>query len=114
MIKLTKALAAWNTPNFKDTLKSEIEQLTPEALPLQQGLTQSSYVSSDNITAMILNVTEEPGHIRVKTGIFYSGLIPGCNCADDPTPEEKYTEHCELQFDIDKITADTTVTLLTE
>lgn len=112
MIKLARTLAAWNTANFKDTLKGEIEQLAAEVLPLQQGLSQSSYVSNDNITAMILTVTEEPGLIRIKTGIFYSGLIPGCNCADDPTPEEKYTEHCELQFDIDKITAETTITFL--
>ena len=51
-------------------------------------------------------------HIRAKAGIFYTGIIPGCSCANDPTPETEYSEYCEVLFDINKRTAETLVTLL--
>ncbi|MEJ2554072.1 MAG: hypothetical protein P8079_08700 [Gammaproteobacteria bacterium] len=81
-------------------------------LPLQQGLSQSSYAAEGGFQVMIISVAEGPGFIRAKTGIFYAGLIPGCCCTDDPTPASEYSEYCELQFDISKKTAETTVMLL--
>jgi hypothetical protein len=112
MIQLAKSLKAWETPGFEDILKAEIEHLDMAALPLQQGLSQSSYAVEDNFHVMIISVCEEFDLIKAKTGIFYSGLIPGCSCADDPTPVGEYFEYCEVRFDIDKKTADTTMTLL--
>lgn len=114
MTQLTTVLNAWGSPAFEPTLKQVIEQLDVDLLPLQQGLSQSSYTDGANRSVMIMNVADEAGFIRVKTGIFYSGIIPGCSCADDPTPMSELTEYCEVQFDIDKITAETTVTLLTK
>jgi hypothetical protein len=112
MMQLTKSLATWGAPAFKQTLAAEIEQLDPALLPLQQGLSRSSYAIGTNLKAIVLGVTEEAGFIRAKTGIFYSGIIAGCSCADDPTPVDEVTEYCVVQFDIDKATAATTVTLL--
>ena len=114
MLKLPAALNAWGTPAFEETLKHAITQIDVALLPLQQGLSQSSYTSGENRTVLIISTTDEAGFIRVKTGIFYTGIIAGCSCADDPTPMSALTEHCEVQFDIDKMTAETTVTLLKE
>jgi hypothetical protein len=47
-------------------------------------------------------------------GVFFSGIITGCSCADDPTPVETQNEYCELLFAIDKATAETTITLLAD
>ena len=112
MIQLTESLKAWQTPDFAKILKEEIEGLDVMALPLQQGLAHSSYALEDKFQVMIITVSEASDLIRVKTGIFYSGLIPGCSCADDPTPVTEYSEYCELSFAINKVTADTTVTLM--
>jgi len=114
MIRLSKALAAWGTPGFEDILKGEIEQLDAGQLPLQQGLSTGSYALDDKITAMIIGVTGEAEAIHVKAGIFYAGIISGCNCADDPTPVDTNSEYCVIVLDINKITAVTTVTLLAE
>jgi hypothetical protein len=111
-LMLMESLRAWKTPAFTDVLKEELEGLDVAALPLQQGLAHSSYALEDKFQVMIISVSEESNLIRVKTGIFYSGLIPGCSCADDPTPATEYSEYCEVSFVINKITADTTVTLL--
>jgi hypothetical protein len=65
-----------------------------------------------SLCAMILSVTEQPECIQVKAGLFYTGSVAGCSCADDPTPLDEINEYCEARFDIDKQTAATTITLL--
>ena len=114
MLRLTKTLNAWGSPDFKDILKDEIEHLDAEQLPLQQGLSTGSYAIDGKFSAMIIGVSEAAGNIRVKAGIFYSGIIAGCSCADDPTPVNEESEYCVVQLDIDKHTAETTVALLAE
>ena len=114
MTRLPKSLNAWGSPDFEDILKAEIEQLGADQLPLQQGLSTSSYALDDNLNVRIISVSEDADFIRAKVGIFYSGMTPGCSCADDPTPVEEQVEYCVVQIDINKITAETTVILLAE
>ena len=113
-MQLDTVLDAWGTVAFETILKHEITQMDIDQLPLQLALSQSSYTDGVDRKILIMSVTEGATFIRAKAGIFYSGIIPGCSCADDPTPMSSLTEYCEVQFDIDKITAKTTVTLLTE
>lgn len=115
MIRLSKALAAWGTPEFNTALKRELEQLPMDALPLQAGLSASSYVlEKNNITAMVIDAREQGERVRAKVGIFYSGILGGCACADDPTPVNENSEYCVVQLDIDRATADTVATLVNE
>ena len=112
MIRLPDSVRAWNTPDFEAVAKREIAALAPTALPLQQALSVSSHVADAPIEASILAAWEEAGHIRVKAGIFYSGIIAGCSCADDPTPISEQAEYCVVRIDIEPATAVATVTLL--
>ncbi|MCW9030529.1 MAG: hypothetical protein OQK58_03495 [Gammaproteobacteria bacterium] len=114
MIKLTNVIKKWDTPGFKDYLKSELQNINPSALPLQQGLSLSSYVGQTPFSVVILNIKEQDNHIVVKTGIFYTGIIAGCSCSDDPSPVDEQNEYCELQFTINKNTAETEVSLLND
>lgn len=81
-------------------------------LPLQQALSQSSHVSDSNINVIILNTSTNETCIIAKVGIFYAGIIAGSCCSDDPTPVDEIQEYCELEFSIDKQTAEFSVTLL--
>lgn len=102
---LTNSLKSWGTPQFNDTLKQEVAELNIDVLPLQQGLTASSYVL-DNARSVIVIIASEATHaIRAKVGIFYSGVLAGCSCADDPTPVEAVSEYCEVWLAINKTTA---------
>ncbi len=112
MIQLSKALNAWGTPEFEVVLKTELEQLGAEQLPLQQGLSVGSYATGNNIQVMIISTSEQPGVISAKAGIFYTGIIAGCNCADDPSPVEEHSEYCEVSIEIDKNSAAAKVVLL--
>ena len=112
MFYLTSSASAWNSDSFNEVLKKEIRSIDSELLPLQQGLSHSNFANGDNMSAVILNSEEIDGSIRVKAGLFYTGIIAGCSCADDPTPVDENNEYCEVLFSIDIKTAQTTVSLL--
>ncbi len=114
MPKLADSLHAWGTPDFKRILKSEIEQLDASQLPLQQGLTIGSYALDDKLDVIVIGAAEAEGYIRVKAGIFYTSIIAGCSCADDPTPIDENNEYCVMQVDINTITAEAALTLLAD
>ena len=114
MIKLIGSLEAWGTPDFETTLQEEIQELETSILPLQEGLSQSSYVSDTAISVLILNISETAHDILARIGIYYAGVIAGSCCADDPTPMSEQNEYCEVQFNINKLTAETTVSLLND
>lgn len=111
MIHLPRARDAWNSPDFKRILKFEVEQLGARQLPLQQGLSATSYALDDGFEVMVLRAAELDDRIQAKVGVFFSGITAGCNCANDPTPVEPQNEYCELMIDIDKATAQATVRL---
>ncbi len=111
MIRLEKSLRAWGTSAFNEVLKSEIEQLDTHSLPLQQGLSRSSHVADSGFRVMILRASEHGDSLYIKAGIFYSGIIAGCSCADDPTPVPEQSEYCEIVLEISKPTAETRITL---
>jgi len=114
MIRFADALQAWGRPDFNDVLKREIERLDCVQLPLQQGLSSSSHALGDRISAMIIEASDAGSVIRAKAGIFYTGIVAGCSCADDPTPVTEQHEYCVVQLTIDKATAETTLRLLAE
>lgn len=109
---LKKTLYSIRASAIKKIAKEEIEGIDPLLLPLQQGLTLSSYVGNTPFKAVVLNITSEKENIAVKSGIFYTGIIAGCSCSDDPSPTDEQNEYCELLFMINKQTAETSVKLL--
>jgi hypothetical protein len=113
MIHLPNARDAWNTAGFEQVLKRELEGIDISQLPLQQGLTLSSMVSSEPFSAIVLDSEAATGTIRCRVSIIYSGIIAGCSCADDPTPMDSQTEYCELVLEIDQASAMARVMLLT-
>lgn len=111
-MKLTKAFQAYNTPEFDKVLKQEIQSIHPDELPLQQGLSLSSYVGKSPFSVIILNKIEDTICVNIKAGIFYTGIIAGCSCSDDPSPTDEQNEYCEILFSINKETANTEIKLL--
>lgn len=114
MLRLPDSLNARGTPKFTDVFKKEIERLDVDQLPLQQGLSVGNCVVGDKFSVMVLDTSEDENFIHARAGIFYNSIIGGCACADDPTPVSELNEYCVVRLDIDKKTAETTVTLLTD
>ncbi|VAW61794.1 hypothetical protein MNBD_GAMMA11-2246 [hydrothermal vent metagenome] len=119
MLKLPETMKACtpenlNNGNFRCIFKAEMATLEHHLLPLQQGLIQSSTVSNEPISAMILSTSETPTTLIIKAGLFYTGITAGCSCSDDPAPMDTQREQCVIQLKIDKITAEAEVILLDE
>ncbi len=114
MIELTEAIKALEGPHFKRIFKQAIDSLDPALLPLQQVLCHSSYVGTTPHKAVILSSIEEPDQLKIKCGIFYGGIIAGCQCADDPSPADECQEYCEVMILIDKASCAAKITLLEE
>jgi len=112
MMLLAQSINAWGYTDFESIFKAEVSQLDHASLPLQQGLSQSSYVSEDPFSLVVLNSYEDDLSIKVKTGIFYSGIIAGCSCADDPTPPDTQNEYCEVLFCLNKSTGESKAELI--
>lgn len=112
MIRLPLSLLACNSDAFKAVIKQELCSIDAELLPLQKGLRYSSMANPDSLSISVLTIEDDTQQILVKAGLFYTGIIAGCNCADDPTPVDENNEYCEVFFRIDKHTAETTVTLI--
>lgn len=112
MLSFPLSLHAWNTSSFNTMLIAEICALDVDALPLQQGLSQSSYASSDKLSVSILSKECNDDFIFVRTGLFYTGTVAGCNCADDPTPVDEINEYCEALLSINRQSGETTISLV--
>lgn len=112
MIELASSLKAWNTPAFADVFKREVSSLDTKSLPLQQGLKYSSVALADKLSVSILKTSETDDSIFARAALFYTGIIPGCSCADDPTPVDETNEYCEVSICINKTTAESSITLV--
>lgn len=110
-IRLPQSAAAWHTPAFAAVFHAELAALGNARLPLQQGLAHSSYATDTPPQVMIIGTAEHAGVIQVRAGLFYTGIIAGCSCADDPTPVEEQTEYCVVEVRIDPATGEATVAL---
>ena len=108
---MKKTLAAWGSEHFVATFKQEVSALSVDDLLLQQALTVGSYATTDNLKVMINQYKEMSDSYIVNAGIFFTSMIGGCNCADDPTPQDSYAEYCELCFIIDKTQGETSIML---
>ncbi len=107
-------MSAWGTADFEAVLCDELAGLDPSRLPLQEGLSAGSHAMGERLGLMVLGAGEGEGVIRVRVGLFFSSIIAGCSCADDPTPVDEVNEYCEVRIAIDKATGEARVTLLGE
>lgn len=111
-MQLQRILTAWSTPEFESIARQEIRSLNPYLLPLQQGLSHSSTASANHLDVRIISAIASDTQFKVKAGLFYTGIIAGCSCSDDPTPQDEINEYCEVLFEIDRDSGMATVSLL--
>ena len=110
---LPQTLQAWDQDKFFETLTSELNQLEKGLLPLQACLLKGSHVVEDeDCKFMLIGSSSNDQSIELTIGVFFSSVIAGCACADDPTPEDTYSEYAELRITIDKLTTEATISVL--
>jgi hypothetical protein len=111
MPRLANALRDWGTDGFAATLKRELLALGPGALPLHLGTTQGGIVDDSALDATVLAFEDEGERIGVRIGCFFTEVVGGCSCGDDPMPAHAY---CELRVSIDKATGEAEIGPITD
>lgn len=111
MLSLPLSIEALNTDEFKQVLQSELAALGMPHLPLQAGLTQGSIALDDDLQVMLLKIDDAQEKIVIRAALFYTSIIAGCSCADDPSPVDKLNEYCEVLIELDRQSANCQITL---
>jgi hypothetical protein len=101
--KFPKSLRAWQTDAFDRTLKGEVEDMNGQTLPLSAGTSQGGFVDDHRITATVLTVTDDECSIVADVGVFFTEIVAGCSCGDEP---DSINAYCRMQIRIDKTTAE--------
>jgi hypothetical protein len=109
MPRFPEALAAWRSDAFGRALKEEVESLSPGTLPLHLGATQGGFVDDSDIAATVLTSRESEGSILADVGIFFTEIVGGCSCGDEP---EAVNAYCRLRILIDKSSAEAHIGLV--
>jgi hypothetical protein len=95
---LGNSLRAWNTDAFAGTLKADILGLGAGVLPLHEAAAGGCIDEAD-VEITVLGSSESATSIHANIGIFFSEVIAGCSCGDEPVASNAY---CELRVSIDK------------
>ncbi len=111
MPRMSKSISRWGQPDFTATFIAEASALPAHQLPLQRAMSVGNMVTDDAPQIMVNASYERDDRIVVRTGVFFSSIIAGCSCADDPTPVDINSEYCELEFTIDRSSAETSITI---
>jgi len=111
MIRLPATLKAWDTPAFESVLRQETEQLGLDALLLQQGLVYGSHALAEPLQVIHLSSRATAQALVIRIGVYFTSVVAGCSCADDPTPLDRLNEYCVLELHVDTRTASTTIAL---
>ena len=104
MIDLSETLATWSTPEREATLKRALEGLDTACLPLQQALARGSQVTAEPLQVMVLTTAETEDGLQARVGVFFTSLLGGCQCADDPTPLEPLPEYAQIKVTLHRET----------
>ncbi|MGC8508756.1 MAG: hypothetical protein ACP5GC_04220 [Thiomonas sp.] len=113
-LRLPAACAAWTQPDFQAVLLAELQQAGALVRPLQQGIARGSHALTDDVCLMVLQRNETAEHLQIRAGLSYFSIIPGCACEADPTPMSEVPEYVELQIDIHRADAATSLQLLAD
>jgi hypothetical protein len=111
MLSFPRPLNAWKTDGFRPILKAEIEGMGAEYLPLDEGTSQGGFVDDSKITATVLSVKDEANSIAAEVGVFFTEIVAGCSCGDEPDSLKAY---CRMRILIEKATANARISVIPE
>jgi len=98
---LLRALQEAQPGSVEKVFKRELENLPASTLPLEKATTRGGFVDDSDISVCVISLKQDETGIQAKVGVFFTEIIVGCGCGDDPIPENA---HCEMLISIDKTT----------
>lgn len=71
-------------------LQQALMELPPGSLPLHHGCLQGGWVDDSDLSLSMLGNSFEGDRAVVRVGVFFSEVVGGCNCHDDPVNNNAY------------------------
>jgi len=100
-----QSLKAASKAELLAALQLELSADPAVLLLLQQGLQQGGYALPESLQVLLLS-DEFSAHKRCcRLGLAYHSVMVGCQCADDPSPDERYNEYLEVSLCITRSSA---------
>lgn len=103
-INLRHCLDTTDATELKRRLGAALGRLPTGALPLQHGCDQGGLVDDQAVSASVLGFEQTAGHLTARVGVFFTEVVGGCNCNDDPLQTNAY---CVVEVRIDRATGAT-------
>ncbi|OJZ19686.1 MAG: hypothetical protein BGP21_02875 [Thiobacillus sp. 65-29] len=102
MILLEESVAAWGTDAFAATLKTELERLRSDVLPIGHAIAAGNRIDDSDLGVIVNAVSEDATHIHATVGVFFAEIVACTTCSGGSGMcDEAY---CELRVMIDKAT----------
>jgi len=98
-INFSSVLNSWGKDLFSSELVSYIMKLPKNSLPLQKGISQGDVASEQPDKVALLACDEKEAEFVIKLAVFFTEIVSGCSCGDEP---ESLTGYCEMQLTINK------------
>lgn len=106
---LLRALQQARPDSREKVLKRELENLPAGTLPLEKATTRGGFVDDSDISVSVISLKQDETCIQARVGVFFTEIITGCGCGDDPMPENAY---CEMLISIEQASCKTEFLLL--
>ena len=103
MLNLNDALAFRGTREFSVQLKHAIEALDASHMPLYRCVSQGGQVDASDMAVTVLDVTAVEEEISARIGVFFTEVVGGCSCGEEPFESPVY---CELGLTINRQSGD--------
>ena len=88
--RLRECIKLEDARDFKHCLVSAIKALPPGSLPLQACCEQGGIADDRRISVSLLDMQRDHERISARVGVFFTEVIGGCNCHDDPLEANRY------------------------
>lgn len=108
-ITLRRCIDLADRDAFAACLVSALKALPPGSLPLRAGCEQGGLVDDSDVSVSVLEVDRAAEHDIARVGVFFTELVGGCSCHDDPAHANAY---CLLEVAIRRTDGEGTVTPL--
>jgi hypothetical protein len=92
MIILRDSVSRYGSPDFATDLSRELTALPEGSLPIMGE--QGGLIDTASIGVTLLSAHADAGRIVVVIGVFFTELVGGCSCGDDPFSVSGYKELC--------------------
>lgn len=100
MVQLRAAVGVWGTDAFLTVLKTELERLRSDVLPIGHVVGAGNRLDDSDLGVIINEVHDDETYIYAKVGVFFAEIVDCLTCSGGSGMcDEAY---CELRVSIDK------------